>query len=147
MVRVEREQRFAIPVEAGFAFITDMANWHQYWPGFIRIEPGSQWSAPGDEARVVVWLLGRKVELRMTPGRFDKNQLVEYESTQRGTPDVHHERHFAPEEGGFLYRIVVEYEPRAGLRGLYDRRPLRRGAERALRETIANLEDALVVVH
>src|SRR6476659_5570273 len=54
VIRVEREHRFAIPVEAGFAFITDPANWPAYWPGFVRIEPGSQWSAPGDEARIVI---------------------------------------------------------------------------------------------
>jgi hypothetical protein len=82
VIRIEREQRFAIPVEVGFAFITDMANWPRYWPGFVRIEPSSQWSVPGDEARIVVRLLGRKVELRMTLGRFDENRLVEYESSQ-----------------------------------------------------------------
>jgi hypothetical protein len=143
VIRIEREHRFATPVEAGFAFITDMANWPRFWPGFVRIEPGSQWSAPGDEARIVVRLLGRNVELRMTLGRFDENRLVEYASTQSGAPDVHHERHFIPADGGFLYRIVVEYEPRAGLRGLYDRLLLQRGVERALRQTVANL-DALL---
>ena len=79
----------------------------------------------------------------MTLGRFDENRLVEYESTQHGAPDVHHERHFTANEGGFLYRIVVEYEPRPGLLGLYDRLLLRRGVERAVRQTVANLEGAL----
>lgn len=142
MIRIEREHRFAIPLEAGFAFITDLANWPRYWPGFVRIEPGSHWSVPGDEARIVVRLLGRKVELRMTLGRFEENRLVEYESTQSGAPDVHHERHFVPADGGFLYRIVVEYEPRPGLRGFYDRLLLRRGVERALGQTVANLDAA-----
>jgi hypothetical protein len=32
-------------------------------------------------------------------------------------PDAHHERHFVAADGGLLYRLVVEYEPRAGLRG------------------------------
>ena len=143
MIRVEREHSFAIPVEAGFAFITDMANWPQYWPGFVRIEPGSRWGAAGDKAHIVVRLLGRNVELRMTLGRFDENRLVEYQSTQNGAPDVHHERHFAPADGGFHYRLVVEYEPRKGLRGLYDRVLLRRGVEHALQATITNLEAAL----
>ena len=35
MIRIEREHYFAVPVEAGFAFITDMANWPRYWPGFV----------------------------------------------------------------------------------------------------------------
>ncbi len=143
MIRIEREHHFAIPVETGFAFITDTANWPRYWPGFVRIESGSRWSAPGDEARIAVRLLGREVELRMTLRNFEENRLVEYESTQSGMPDAHHERHFVPANGGFLYRLAVEYEPRSGLRGLYDRLLLRRGVERALRQTVANLDAAL----
>jgi hypothetical protein len=79
----------------------------------------------------------------MTLGRFEEGRLVEYKSKQRGAPDAHHERHFVSANGGFLYRIVVEYEPRARLRGLYDRLVLRRGVERALRQTVANLDAAL----
>jgi Polyketide cyclase / dehydrase and lipid transport len=142
-IRIEREHHFAVPVETGFAFITDMANWPGYWPGFVRIESSSRWSAPGDEARIVVRLIGRNVELRMTLRHFEENQLVEYESIQSGMPDAHHERHFVPANGGFLYRLVVEYEPRSGLRGLYDRLLLRRGVERALRQTVANVEATL----
>ena len=142
-IRIEREHHFEMPVEAGFAFITDMANWPRYWPGFVRIESGSRWSAPGDEARIVVRLLGRNVELRMTLRHFEENQLVEYESTQSGMHDAHHERHFVPANGGFLYRLVVEYEPRSGLRGLYDQLLLRRGVERALRQTVANVDAML----
>ncbi len=143
MIRIEHEHYFATPVEAGFAFITDMANWPRYWPGFVRIEPGSRWSSPGDETRIVVRLLGRNIELRMTLRHFEENRLVEYESTQSGMPEAHHERHFVAANGGFRYRLVVEYEPRSGLRGLYDRLPLRRGVERALRQTAANIDAAL----
>jgi hypothetical protein len=143
MIRIEREHYFAMPVEAGFAFIADMANWPRYWPGFVRIESGSRWSAPGDEAGIVVRLLGREVELRMTLRRFEENQLIEYDSTQSGMPDAHHERHFVQANGGFLYRLLVEYEPRSGLRGLHDRLLLRRGVERALRQTVANIDATL----
>ena len=87
MIRIEREHYFAVPVEAGFSFITDMANWPRYRPGFVRTESGSRWSAPGDEACIVVRLLGREVELRMTLRRFEENRLVEYESAQSGMPD------------------------------------------------------------
>ena len=139
-IRIEREHLFATPIEAGFAFITNMANWPRYWPGFVRIEPSSRWSAPGDEAHIVVRLLGREVELHMTLRHFEENHLVEYESTQAGMPDAHHERHFVPANGGFRYRLVVEYEPRSGLRGLYDRLLLRRGIERALRQTVVNVD-------
>ena len=140
MIRIEREHRFEVPVEAGFAYITDTANWPAYWPSFVGLEEASRWSTPGDEARIVVRLLGRDIELHMKLSRFDDNQLVEYESTQRGAPAAHHQRHFVATDGGFLYRIVVEYEPRAGLRGFYDRLLLRRGVERAIAQTIRNLE-------
>ena len=145
MIRIEHEQYFATSVEAGFAFITDMANWPRYWPGFVRTESGSRWNSPGDEARIVVRLLGREVELRMTLHHFEENRLVEYESAQRGMPDAHHERHFVAANGGLLYRLVVEYEPSAGLRGLYDRLLLRRGIERAIRQAVMSIADELRV--
>ena len=143
MLRVEREHRFDASVEAGFAYITDQTNWPEYWPGFVRMERGSSWSAPGDESTIVVKLLGREVELRIVLRRLVANELVEYESSQPGLPDAHHERHFTPDGEGFRYRLVVEYEPRAGLRGLYDRFLVRRGVDRALRQTVANLEPKL----
>ena len=142
-MRIEHEHLFGVSVEDGFAFITDMRNWPQYWPGLVRLGPGSRWSEPGDEARVVTRLLGREVELHMTLRTLDPNRLVEYESRQRGLPDARHERHFVPADGGFLYRLVVAYEPRSGLRGVYDRVLVRRGVERALRQTIANLRPLL----
>lgn len=143
-MRVERERTFGVTVEQGFAFITDPANWPRYWPDLVRVEPGSRWREPGDEARVVTKLLGREVELHMTLRRFEPNRLVEYDSRQAGLPDARHERHFvAAEGGGFRYRLVVEYEPRSGLRGGYDRTLVRRGIDRALRQTLDNLESAL----
>jgi polyketide cyclase/dehydrase/lipid transport protein len=143
VLRVEREHRFDASVEAGFAYITDTTNWPEYWPGFVRIEPGSTWNAPGDESTILVKLLGREVELRMVLRRLAPNELVEYESSQRGLPDAHHERHFTPDGEGFRYRLVVEYEPRRGFRGLYDRFLVRRGIERALQRTVANLQSKL----
>ena len=142
-MRVEHEYEFGVPVDAGFAFITDMANWPRYWPGLIRVEPESRWSEPGDEARVVTRLLGREVLLHMILRRFELNRLVEYESRQGGLPDARHERHFTPTDGGFRYGLVVDYEPRSGFRGVYDRVLVRRGVERALRQTTANLDGLL----
>jgi len=144
-VRLEREHQFRVPVETGFAFITDPGNWHRFWPGFVGIADDSRWRAPGDETRLVTRLLGREVELRMTLLRFEPNRLVEYRSSQRGLPDARHERHFAAAETGFRYRLVVEYTPRRGLRGVYDRFLVRRGIKRALRQTVTNLEAALTI--
>ena len=142
-IRVEHAHRFGVPVAEGFDYITDQANWPTYWPGFVRIEEGSRWLAPGDRTRLIAKLLGREVELSMTLTRLEPNRLVEYTSVQPGLPDARHERHFTPDGGGFRYRLVVEYEPRAGLRGLYDRLLVRRGIQRALRATVQNIEREL----
>jgi hypothetical protein len=143
MIRIGREHVFPTPVERGFSFITDVGNWPSYWPGLVRIEPGSRWGTPGDRARVIVRLFGRDVELALALREFVPNQLVAYDSVQAGLPDAHHERHFRPVDGGFAYRILVEYEPRTGPRGLLDRTFIRRGIGRAVRETMLNLERVL----
>jgi uncharacterized protein YndB with AHSA1/START domain len=142
-VRIEREHHFDVPLERGFRYITDPAHWPAYWPGIVRVDPASQWAAPGDEARIVIELLGREVELRMRLRTFEPNHLIEYDSTQDGLPDARHERRFDPAENGFRYGLVVEYEPRGGMRGVYDRVVVRRGVDRALRRTVANLDREL----
>jgi hypothetical protein len=62
---------------------------------------------------------------------------------QPGLPDARHERHFERDGGGFVYRLVVELEPRAGLRGIVDRTLLPRGIRRAFETTFAALERPL----
>ena len=47
-MRIEGSRRYDVPVGQGFAFVTDMANWSKFWPGFVRLEPESTWGAPGD---------------------------------------------------------------------------------------------------
>lgn len=143
MVRVEREAVFPTPVERGFAAITKIDNWPAYWPGLVRVQPESRWHPPGDRARLILRLLGREVELDMTLRELVPNRLVAYDSVQAGLPNARHERHFRATEGGFAYRIVVEYEPRSGLRGLLDRTVVRRGVDRAVRRTLVNLERML----
>jgi hypothetical protein len=143
MVRIEHERVFQTPLERGFSAITDIGNWPAYWPGLVRVDPDSRWRNPGDEARVILRLLGREVELSMTLREFVPNRVVTYRSVQAGLPDAAHERHFRPVDGGFSYRIVIEYEPRRGPRGLLDRTVVRRGIERAVRQTMLNLEGLL----
>ena len=79
--------------------------------------------------------------LRVTA--FEPNRLVTYTSTQPGLPDARHERHFEPAEDGFAYRLVVEYEPRSGIRGVLDRILLPRGIKRAFANTFAALDREL----
>jgi hypothetical protein len=143
MVRVEAAHRYDVPVERGFGFITDTANWPRFWPGYVRLEPDSRWSAEGDTARLVTRLLGRERELVMTIETFEPNRLVTYGSTQPGLPDAHHERHFDADGDGFVYRLVVQYEPRGGIAGLFDRVLLARGIRRAFESTFAALDREL----
>jgi Polyketide cyclase / dehydrase and lipid transport len=132
-----------VSLRDGYDYITDLTKWPEYWPGLLRVAPESRWSASGDQARLVVRLLGRPVELEMTLLRIEPYRLIEYRSTQQGLPDARHERHFAEENGGFAYRIVVEFDPRSGFRGLFDRHTVHRAVERAARQTIANLDNVL----
>jgi hypothetical protein len=143
-VRVERRQVYPTALDDGFRLITDIDNWSSYWPGLVRVEPGSKWSAPGDQARLTMRLLGREVMLELTLRELVRSRFVAYDSVQDGLPDARHERHFQPAHDGFLYRIVVEYDPRPGLAGLFDRTVVRRGISRAVRQTLANLEPLLV---
>ncbi len=76
----------------------------------------------------------------MTVKRFEQNRLVTYTSTQPGLPDAYHERHFEPDGDGFVYRLVVEYDPRSGVGGVFDRVLLARGIRRAFERTFAALE-------
>jgi hypothetical protein len=106
----------------------------------VRLAKGSRWAAPGDTALLVTRLLGRERELAMTITSFEPNRLVAYTSTQPGLPDARHERHFEPDGDGFVYRLVVEYEPRSGLAGGFDRVLLARGIRRAFERTFVALE-------
>ena len=142
-MRIEGSRRYGVPVDQGFAFITDTANWSKFWPGFVRLEPESAWGAPGDTARLVTRILARKRTLTMTVTAFEPDQLVTYTSTQPGLPDARHERIFEGDGDGFVYRLVVEYEPRAGVAGLLDRLLLPRGIRRAFQQTFAALERQL----
>jgi hypothetical protein len=140
---VEASHRFGVPVERGFAFVTDTANWSSFWPGYVRLEEGSSWRAVGDTARLVMRLLGRERLLTMRITTFEPNRLVTYTSSQPGLPDAWHERHFEPGGGEFVWRLVVGYEVRRGIAGLFDRILLPRGVRRAFECTFAGLEQAL----
>jgi hypothetical protein len=141
--RVHAAHRFGVPVERGFAFVTDTANWPTFWPGYVRLEDGSRWGAAGDTARLVTRLLGRERELELTLLTIEPNRRVTYTSRQPGLPDARHERHFDADGDGFRYRLVVEYEPRRGVAGVVDRVVVRHAVRRALRRTITALEQAL----
>ena len=140
MKRVEAaKHRYEVDVERGFSFITDTANWSRYWPGYVQLDESSSWGAVGDTARLTTRLFGRERELTMTITAFEPNRLVTYTSRQAGLPDAFHERHFEPDGEVFVYRLVVEYEPRSGIVGLFDRLLLARGISRAFQSTFVAL--------
>ena len=139
-IRIELERRLPVSVHDGFDYITDPVNWPEYWPRLVRIASASSWREPGDRARLALRMLRREVELEMELVRIEPYRLVEYVSEQRGLPAARHWRHFEPDGELLAYRIVVEYRPRPGWRGPFDRLVVRRAVERTIRETIANLE-------
>jgi hypothetical protein len=140
MVRIEAERQFPVSLREGFDYITDPAHWPEYWPRFVRLDPGSRWREPGDRARLTLRMLGRELELEMTLACFEPYRLVEYTSEQRGLPAARHRRHFAAARAGLSYRIVVEYSPRPGWRSLFDRTLVRRAIARTTGETMTNLD-------
>jgi Polyketide cyclase / dehydrase and lipid transport len=143
MTRIEAEHHFRVPLREAYDYITDLEHWPEYWPSLVRVEPGSQWREPGDQTRIVIRLLRHEVPLELTLRRVEPYRVVEYTSVQADLPPVRHERHWAQAGDGFDYRLVVEYEPRRGLRGPYERVLLRWAIARALRQTITNLEEKL----
>ena len=139
-VRIEVERRLPVTLEDGFNYITDSINWPHYWPRLVRITSARRWREPDDRASLVLRMLGREVELELTLVRIEPYRLVEYTSEQRGQPAARHWRHFDETDDELTFRIAVEYQPRSGWRNLFDRVLLRAAVERALSETIANLE-------
>jgi hypothetical protein len=141
MVRIERSRVLPVSPEVGFDYITKPPNWPEFWPDLVEIPEleRTRWQEPGDTARLQMRLAGRATELHMTLDERSRPALVRYHSTQQGVPDAVHERHFEPAAEGFNYRLVVSFEPRAGLAGLLDRTLIRFAAGRALRRTLDNL--------
>jgi hypothetical protein len=133
---------FPVSVAEAFAYITDLKNWPEYWPDFIRFEnrDKARWSNPGDKVTIVINLLNRERTLNMELEAFEKDARVAYMSYQQGLPDVRHERHFKAVAGGCGYRLVVEYKPRPGLAGLFDKLLVKRSVARAMRKTVQTLE-------
>ena len=145
MMRIERSRVFPVSPEVGFDYITKPTNWPEFWPDLVEIPDLEQtrWREPGDTARLRMKLAGRLTELHMTLDELTRPALVRYHRTQQGVPDAAHERHFQPAGEGFDYRLVVSFEPRPGLAGLFDRTVVRYATSRALRRTLDNLARVL----
>jgi hypothetical protein len=145
VVRIEASRTFSVDQEAGFDYITDPANWPQFWPDLVDIPDlgRARWEQPGDTMRLRMRLAGRLTDLHMTLDQLDRPTLVRYHTVQNRMPDATHERHFEPAAEGFNYRLVVSFTPRAGPAGLFDRTLFRYAAARALRQALDNLAQQL----
>ncbi|HEY7621115.1 MAG TPA: SRPBCC family protein [Solirubrobacteraceae bacterium] len=140
MILIEEQRRLPVSLQEGYDYITDPANWPEYWPRLVRVNSAIRWREPGDRASVTLRMLGRDVTLDMTLVQIDPYRVIEYTSEQRGLPSVRHRRRFEAAGEQLAYGIEVEYEPRPGWRGLLDRHLVRRAIERATHETITNLD-------
>jgi Polyketide cyclase / dehydrase and lipid transport len=142
MVHIEVSHTYPVSASEAFAYITDIKNWPEYWPGFVRIENPSdaKWSTPGDKVTVVLKLLNRERTMNMELREFEKDLRVIYVSRQDGLPDAHQERHFKSVPAGHKYRVVVEYQPRQGLVGLFGQLLVKGSVERALQKLMQNLD-------
>jgi hypothetical protein len=145
VVRIEASRTFSVDQEAGFDYITDPANWPQFWPDLVDIPDlgRARWEQPGDTMRLRMRLAGRLTEVHMTLDQLERPALVLYHTVQNRMPDATHERHFEPAAEGFNYRLVVSFTPRAGPAGLFDRTLFRYAAARALRQALDNLAQQL----
>ncbi len=79
----------------------------------------------------------------MTLDEFVPYDRVAYSSTQPGLPDFRHERLFRTDGGRLRYTLAIAYEPRSGLKGVFDRIILPRYVRASLVETMDNLDRVL----
>lgn len=145
MARLEVTRDLPATLEDGFDYITNVDNWPEYWPKLVEIprRESVRWLEPGDRAVVVIETRGRPTELHMTLEEFVPRDRVVYRSSQEGLPDFHHERIFRDGGGRLRYTLVIAYEPRPRLKGLFDRLLLPRYVRASLVETMDNLERVL----
>jgi hypothetical protein len=145
VARLEVTRDLPIALSEGFDYITNVENWPEYWPKLVEIpeRESVRWREPGDRAAVVIDVRGRPTELRMTLEEFVPYDRVVYRSSQEGLPEFQHERLFRDNGGRLRYTLVIAYEPRPGLKGVFDRLVLPRYVRASLVETMDNLERVL----
>jgi Polyketide cyclase / dehydrase and lipid transport len=145
VARLEVTRDLPVALREGFDYITNVENWSEYWPKLLEIpeRESVRWREPGDRAAVVIDVRGRPTELQMTLEQFVPYDRVVYRSSQEGLPEFHHERLFRDDGGRLRYTLVIAYEPRPGLKGVFDRLVLPRYVRASLVETMDNLERVL----
>lgn len=142
MPRLSARRTLPVSREEGFDYITDVRNWHTYWPSLVDVPAADtvSWSRSGDRATVVLELRGRPVEMSMHLDEFRPYERVAYDSTQAGLPDFRHERIFRDDDGRLDYELAISFDPRAGRHWLVDRTVVPGVVRRSLATTLDNLE-------
>jgi polyketide cyclase/dehydrase/lipid transport protein len=142
VVRVSARRTLPVSREEGFDYITNVRNWHSYWPALLDVPKteGASWTQPGDETTVVLRIRGKPVQMLLHLDEYRPYEFVGYHSTQAGLPDLHHERIFRDSDGLLDYELAIEFKPRGGIHGLLDRTIVARIARKNLLTTLDNLQ-------
>jgi hypothetical protein len=142
VVRVSARRTLPVSREEGFDYITDVRNWHTYWPALVAVPESDavSWSHPGDHTTVVLAIRGKPVEMTLHLDEYRRYDLVAYHSIQSGLPDLRHKRIFRDSNGQLDYELAIEFEPRARFHGIFDRTFVARIARKNLLTTLDNLE-------
>jgi len=142
MVRVEVSGGLPVPPSEAFNYVTDMAQWPSFFPGFVRVlnPETARWSNPGDCVTVISHLFGRENHLHMQLEEFTAGERVRFVLRQRALPVAHHERHFIERAEGCECRFITTYASRPGLTGFLDRSVVKRGIRRALRHAMRRIQ-------
>lgn len=145
MIQVELSQEFQVPAREAFAYITNVANFGTFFPGFVRIgNPGeARWQAVGDKVTIVARVLNVERDLNMTLLDVRPGERVRFSMQQSGLPVIEQERIFSDTPSGSHCRQVASYEPRTGLAGLFDRFVVRRVLARGFARAASALRESM----
>ena len=141
MWQFDEAREYPVGRDEAFAFLTQPACFPRYWPRMrgVRHVKGD-WTKPGDQLEVDIHVSGALRTLHMTLDQYVPPHRLVYRSTQKGLPDARHERHFSGDANHCRYRLFIQFQPRPGLVGLYDRYIARLAVKRTLRVTLRNLD-------
>lgn len=138
-VQVAISRQFAFPLRR--AYDTNLGRWPEYWPGLIRVEPGAALVTAGGHCEADAEATRPPDGARDHPAA--RRPIPAHRVHERPAWPAHrarHERHLVEDHASFGYRIVVEFEPRTGLRRPSDRVVVARAVERVAGRTVRNLE-------
>jgi hypothetical protein len=118
-MRVTVSQRFASSLRRGCDYSTDLQRQPERWPGLIDLAFSLAPVGAGRHGTSDAWGAQTAGEVQLR--RIDPYRLIEYTSVERGLPAARRERRLAKARAGNDDTIVVDFQPRDGLRPPVDR--------------------------